>query len=822
MSVNSCVRTTPSAFALSGGSTLTASATDPANAPVAQRRWSFVLKTWALGLIIAAPCGLQATVDDRAVFPRPPPAFEGSLEPAEADSTSYFAPRTVSPPAGAPNILLVLTDDVGFGAVSTFGGPVPKPHLDRLAQTGLIYNHFHTAGICSPTRAALLTGRNHHRVGMGFVPESPSPYPGYHAMLPDAAASVARVLRDHGYSTAMFGKEHTVPVEHLNSAGPFHLWPTGRGFEHFFGFMGGDTDQFRPALYLGTERISSEQGTGERLLDAQLVDHAIRWLHRQQAAAPDKPFFIYYAPGTAHAPQQAPRDWIEQFRGRFDQGWDAERERTLARQKVLGLVPDDTQLADRPLGVPAWDSLAEEEQRVYARFMEVYAAMVAYQDHQFGRLLDELERLGLRDNTLIVFIEGDNGTAGDLGEFGSLNEIIDMTAAGYERRYDLAWLADNLDVIGGPDSYPALPAGWSYAMSTPFPWFKQIASHLGAIRNGMVVSWPEGIEASGDIRAQYHHVIDVMPTLLEVAGIGLPERVDGVEQWALDGKSMAYSFGQGDAPSARATQHYEIVGNRAIYHDGWMAGTTPSNPPWMLQAQDRDTDPEQYEWELYDLRTDFSQSRNLAEQYPDRLAELQVRFDEEARRNRVYPLQNASSRERMTKMHPDGLKATTETVFWGPDIQLDWNRAPPIFFRSFTVDTEIDVPEEGADGVLLAAGSHFGGWSFYLDDGRPVVVASRSPQPGGLSQVSAPKGLPAGSHRLVFNVDHDGEGAAVTILLNVDEMVRGIIERRPSLLAGLGETIDSGRDTNVPVVPHYRREQGAFTGHIDKVTVRLR
>lgn len=771
------------------------------------------------GVLVAAPV---MAAGDGGVLPRPPPLFAGKLEPAEADSTPYFLTRTVAAPDGAPNVLLVLTDDVGFGAVSTFGGPIPKPNLDRLAGRGLVYNRFHTAGVCSPTRASLLTGRNHHRVAMGFVPESPSPYPGYHAILPDAAASMARVLRDHGYSTAMFGKEHTIPSEQSSPAGPFDLWPTGRGFEHFYGFIGGDTDQFRPALYLGTERVRDAARDESYLLDEELVDRAIGWLHQQRAAAPDKPFFIYHATGTAHAPQQAPRAWIEKFHGLFDHGWDEERERTLARQKAMGLVPDDTRLAPRPANLPAWDSLSVQERKVYARFMEVYAAMLAYQDAQFGRLLDELERMGVLDDTLVIFIEGDNGTAGDLGEYGSLNEIVDLVGSRHERNYDLAWLANNLDVLGGPDTYPALPAGWSYAMSTPFPWFKQIASHLGAVRNGMVVSWPAGIAARGEIRDQYHHVVDVMPTVLEAAGATLPRVVDGIEQLPLDGRSMVYSFASAGTPSPRTTQHYEIVGNRAIYHDGWLANTAPRNFPWDLLTRAVDSDPASHEWELYDLRADFSQSRNLAAEHPQRLARMQELFDREARRNNVYPIQSSGSRERLAKMHQDGMNVVTESVFWGADVQLNWNSAPPIFFRSFSVDAEIQVPAGGADGVLLAAGSHFGGWSFYLHDGTPVVAAAHAPQPGGLGRVTAGAPLPAGDHRLIFEVDYRDAGGDVRIVLNGQEIGRGFIEQRPSMMAGLGETLDSGRDTQVPVVPDYRRPEGAFAGHIDKITVRLR
>lgn len=750
------------------------------------------------------------------------PVFKGTLVPSEADSTEYFFPRTIKAPDEAPNILLVLTDDVSFGAVSVFGGSVPKPHLERVAERGLIYNRFHTAGVCSPTRASLLTGRNHHRVGVGFVTDTPTPYPGYQAVLPHAAASVARILRDNGYSTAMFGKEHNIPGEHLSFAGPFNLWPTGRGFEYFYGFIGGDTDQFRPALYRGIERVDGADRGEDYLFDKDMVNQTIQWIHNQKAAAPDKPFFIYHATGTAHAPQQAPIDWIEKFQGEFDHGWDEERERVLARQKALGLVPEDTELASRPADVPAWDSLSVAEKEVYARFMEVYAAMLAYQDAQFGRLLDELERMEILDDTLIIFIEGDNGTAGDVGNYGSLNEIADMTGREHKRNYELTWLANNLEVIGGPEAYAALPAGWSHAMSTPFPWFKQIASHLGAVRNGMVISWPKGINAHGKIRPQYHHVIDVMPTILEVAKVAMPTVVDGVEQLPLDGESMVYSFVDEGAPSPRTTQYYEVAGNRAIYHKGWLANTTPRNTPWNLLTRAVDTDPSTHTWELYDLRSDFSQSRNVAAEHPEILAQMETVFDQEARRNNVYPIQSSGSRERMSKMHPEGRETVTETIFWGPDVRLNRDSAPPIFSRSFTVAAKIKVPTEGADGVLLAAGSQFGGWSFYLQDGRPTVAAARSPQSGGLSRVTTGTALPPGDHHLIFEVDHQEEGSEVRIVLNDQEIGSGHIEQRPSLLAGLGETLDSGRDTNVPVVSDYRQSEGVFSGHIDKITVRLR
>ena len=784
-----------------------------------ERGWG---KYW--GRTVAA-CGLalvaMAASADGSVLPRPHAPFDGQLAPTQEESDTYAWGTVPAAPEGAPNVLLIMSDDVGFGAVSTFGGPIPKPNLDRLAEQGLVFNRFHTTGICSPTRASLLTGRNHHAVGTGALTEMVSPFPGYTGIIAPSAASVARILRDNGYNTAMFGKDHNVPMGQRSPAGPFDLWPTGRGFEYFYGFMFGDTDQFQPSLYLGTQPLSSEGREDDYILDRDLVDRMIEWVHTQKAAAPNKPFFIYQSLGTAHAPHQVPAEWIEKFRGQFDHGWDEQRERTLKQQIAAGIVPEGTQLAPRPDAIPAWDTLSDKEKKVYARFMEVYAGMLAHQDHQLGRLLDELERMGILDDTLVIYIEGDNGSAAEVGEFGSLNELPDIASAEYGLKYDLDWLADNLDVMGGPKTYQASPAGWSFAMNTPMPWLKQVASHLGGTLNGMVLSWPNGMERSGELRSQFHHVIDVMPTILEAAGVTPPEVVDGIEQQRIDGVSMVYSFDDANADPARTTQYFEIVANRAIYHDGWFANTAPRNLPWNISRAGPGTDTSTYEWELYNLEEDFSQSNNLAEQYPDRLRELQAVFEQEARDNNVYPLMNDGAMYRSVA-RGSGAAPRTEYVYWGPNIRVAMSGAsPPIFWASFRIEADIEIPEGGADGVIYAAGSHFGGWSFYLLDGKPVVAAASSPLPGGLHKVEAGRALPPGAHRLVFDVNFADNGAEVRISANDRELVSGTLEGRPSGVGGGGETFDTGRDSNMPVSPDYDNE-GVFTGKINKVVVNIK
>ncbi|MBP6724882.1 MAG: sulfatase-like hydrolase/transferase [Halioglobus sp.] len=769
-------------------------------------------------LLTLCDASLQASTDDSGkALPRHSTPFSGKLEPTEKASIPQY-PVQLRAPDGAPNILLVMTDDVGFASVSTFGGPAPTPGLDKLAKTGLLYNQFHTTAICSPTRAALLTGRNHHAVGLGTLSDLPSPYPGYTARIPPTAATVARILRDNGYTTAMFGKDHNIPQEDRSPAGSFDQWPTGRGFDYFYGFIAGDSDQWRPALYEGTVPVDNSDRPEGYLLDEELADKAINWIHNQKAAAPERPFFIYYANGSAHAPHQAPRRWIEKFRGQFEHGWDKEREVILARQKAAGIVPQDTRLAPRPEQVPAWDSLTDNQKKVYARYMEVYTAQLAHQDYQFGRIMAELERMGIAENTLVVFIEGDNGSSAEGGATGATNEMAELSTG--EHLIDVDWLAEHLDVLGGPDTYEGFQAGWGFATNTPFPWFKQIASHLGATRNGMVVSWPKRIQQRDQVRSQYHHVIDVMPTLLEAAGVRAPEFVDGIEQQPIDGTSMMYSFNNPDAPSTRKTQYYEIHANRGIYHNGWLANTTPRNMPWNM-PRERGSDVSTYTWELYDLSTDFSQSNNLADKYPQKLRDMQALFDTQARKYNVYPLQDVGGQIRgMKAAMASGQPPRTKYVYWGRDVFLQLRIAPPIFFMPFSIEAEVEVPEGGGDGVIVAAGSKFGGWSFYLDDGKPVAFASVSPLiPSQYqSRVAADTPLSPGNHTLRFNFEPAGQGGTLTISADGKRVASGSIRKRPTMLAGNGETFDTGRDTNVAVSPDYRRE-GVFNGLINRVEI---
>lgn len=747
---------------------------------------------------------------DRTILPVPPAVFKGQVGETYHDSRPHYAPL-LKAPAGAPNIVVVLTDDVGFGAASTFGGPVPTPNLDRLAAHGLRYTRFHTTGMCSPTRASLLTGRNHHAVGTGIVTDTASGYPGYTGEIPRSAASIAQILRYNGYGTAMVGKHHNVPAPENSPAGPFNRWPTGLGFDHFFGFIGGDTDQWKPHLYRGVQAVADQPPPGETL-DRILFDDAIGWVHKQKAAAPNQPFFLYIAPGSAHAPHQAPPEWIAKFRGKFDAGWDALRAETLRRQIKAGIVPRGTNLTPRPDAIPAWSSLSADERKADARMMEVFAAMLAYQDAQFGRLLDELERMGQSENTLIVFIEGDNGGSAEGGTEGALNEIGRLANGVVETP---ATKLAAMDRMGGPGTSQLFPVGWSWATNSPFQWMKQVGSHLGGIRNGMVVSWPARIADKGGIRTSFTHVTDIMPTILEAVGLPQPAQVDGVTQQPVDGVSFTYSFDRNVAERPR-TQYFELLGNRAIYKDGWLANTTPGRLPWKMGGSG--TSPLEYQWELYDLRTDFSQSRDLAAREPKRLEELKALWNAEARRNQVYPLDDRQG-DRSNGVYPEAM-ARNLYEYWSSGISVPQAVAPLLGIRSFALDADVVLPESPGSGVLAASGSHLGGWSFYLDEGKPVVIHAASHQAGDQWVISASKPIPPGPAHIRF--EHAsaglGQGGTMTIFVNGQEVAQGEIKRSAMLAASLSETFDIGRDTG-EVVIHYPRGS-EFNGTIKKVTVR--
>ena len=763
----------------------------------------------AMGVVLL-PLAAVAQTTGEVVLPKPPEPFAGKIGTTYADSTQAF-PKPVQAPANAPNILLILTDDVGFAAASTFGGPIATPALDRLAANGLRYTRFHTTAMCSPTRAALLTGRNHHAVGTGIVLDTASGYPGYSGQIPDSATTVADVLRLNGYNTAFFGKHHNTPQGQDDpNSGPFDLWPTGLGFQYFYGFMGGDTNQWRPRLYRGT--APAEMPKMDVTLDHYLAQDLIQWVHGQKAAAPDKPFLAYFAPGSAHAPHQAPAEWIARFKGKFDQGWDRLREESLARQKAAGIAPKNTLLTPRPEGIPAWASLSDDQRRAYSHMMEVFAGMLAYQDNQVGTVLDELQRMGQLDNTLVIFIEGDNGGSPEGDATGSMNELGTLANGMKE---DTAWLLSQMPKMGGPDSYQVFPVGWAWATNSPFQWTKQVGSHLGGTRNGMVISWPAKIKDKGSIRNQFAHVNDIMPTILEAVGVPAPDVVDGVRQQKIDGVSLVYSFGAPKAPERHTRQYFELLGNRAIYDNGWMASTTPGRLPWKSgKSAGLPTD---YKWELYNLNADFSQARDLAKSEPGRLAALQQAWDEEAKANNVYPLDDRQGLARASSMR---LPEAKTAVYWGSGISVAQSKAPPINIRSFTINADVTVPEGGARGVLVASGSQFGGWSFGFQDGRPFAAHAASQKPEDQFRIAADRVVAPGAHRLTYDYKlsgFPGQGGMMTISLDGQEIVSGRIGRTAYVAAGLGETFDIGRDTGEMVVK--MPEGTEFNGSIARIEV---
>lgn len=764
----------------------------------------------------------QSAPSSAVVLPAPEPPFAGKIGRTVDQSKAVF-PSEVRAPAGAPNMLLVLTDDVGFGASSTFGGPVATPTLTRLAEHGLRFNRFHTVGICSPTRAALLTGRNHHSVGMGLFPNLASGFPGYNGMIPKSAASIAEVLRQNGYNTAMFGKNHLTPDLELGPTGPFDRWPTGLGFEYFYGFNAYGVNQWSPQLYQGTTAIEPPVNDPAYHLDHDLADHAINWIRTQKSVDPDKPFFAYIATGTAHAPHHAPKDWIARYKGQFDQGWDRMREETLKRQKAQGVVPPDAKLSPRPAGLPAWDSLSADQKRVYARMMEVYAASLSYADDQIGRVIDAIQQTGQLDNTMIVFIEGDNGASAEGTLQGGTNESVVLSKQIEE---PISELASRLDELGGPMTYGHYPAGWAWAMDTPFQWTKQIVSHFGGTRNGMVISWPKGAD-QGRLRTQFGHVIDIYPTILEAARIQAPTEVNGVPQKPLEGVSLAYTFHAPKAPERHTTQYFELMGNRGLYKDGWFANTTPRRVPWEVGSRPPGNAADDYKWELYDLRKDYSQAVDIAKSNPKKLAELKAAWWVEAESHNVLPIDDSFvDRPTLVGRQPrlgDGRKSFR---YPGNLTRLPSEVAPEIGRHSFKLTADVDIPAGVQPaGVVATLGGRFGGWGFLVLDGRPVVVHAVSEQARYKFRVTAAEALKTGKSTLAFDVRYadarPGGPADVTISVDGRQVASGRIPK--TLPAGKGsspETFDIGRDTGTPVVEDYA-VPFAFKGEIRQVTVDL-
>jgi len=767
----------------------------------------------ALFVLAAAPAG--AAEPPRSVLPLPDQPFRGEIAEMSAQSRPDW-PTRLEAPAGAPNVLLVMTDDVGFGASSTFGGPVPTPNLDRLAGDGLIFNRFHTTAICSPSRAALLTGRNSHQVGMGELSDSPSGFPGYNATFPQSAASIARILQLNGYSTAMFGKHHDLPWDQTSGAGPFTQWPTGLGFDYFYGFIGGDVHQWQPRLWRGNSRVDDAERAGE-LLDQRLADDAITWIHNQKAAAPDRPFMIYMAPGSMHAPHQAPKAWIERFRGKFDRGWDETRKETYSRQLAAGIIPKGTALTPRPDRIPAWNALTPDERRTAARTMEVAAGMLAFQDAQIGRVLDELDRMGLRDNTLVIFIQGDNGASGEGGVTGVSNELGDILNGSVDSP---EWLRSQIDVMGEPTTYQNYPIGWAWAMNTPFRWTKQFASYLGGIRNGLVVSWPAQIHEHRAIRSQFSHLIDIAPTILDAAKIPQPKIVFGTPQQPMQGVSLAPWFSPGRAEQER-TQYFQISGAVGIYSNGWFAGAPTGRMPWEKKPP-VSTDPMTRTWELYDLRKDFSQAHDLAAAHPDKVKEMQRIFLTEAEKNHVLPFDDNFAIARHNLGPPPRGPVRREFDYWSADTSVAAAAAPSFTGRSFEIKADVTLPDN-ASGVIVATGSMFGGWSFFLEDGRPTVIQAFSQRPEEQMRVQAQTPLAAGAHQLRFVFNSDGGPKAAGDLKIYDGamlLAEGRMSKTIIGTAGIGETFDIGRDTGVPVTT-YRTAAGRLQGEVAHVRVSL-
>jgi arylsulfatase len=754
------------------------------------------------------------------VLPEPEPPFKGKIGRTVKDSTPDF-PKGVEAPAGAPNVLLILTDDVGFGASSTFGGPIQTPNFQRLADSGLRYNMYHTTALCSPTRAALITGRNHHSVASGNITEFATGYPGYNSLVPKSAGSVGSVLKDNGYNTAWFGKMHNVPDWMSSQAGPFDLWPTGLGFEHFYGFLGGDSDQWHPALYDGTNPIEPYLGDPDYILDRDLSDKAIAWMRMQHALAPNKPWLLYYATGTAHAPHHAPKDWIAKYKGQFDQGWDKVREETLARQIKAGIVPANTQLTKRPEQIPAWDSLSADQKRLYARMMEVYAGALSHADYNIGRLLDALEQSGQQDNTLIIFMMGDNGASAEGTLQGTTNEV--GTAANGVKE-SIPFLLSMIDELGGPRTYNHYPVGWAHAMDTPMQWTKQIASHFGGTRNGLVISWPARIKDKGGLRSQFCHVIDIVPTIYQAANITPPKVLDGVEQKPLDGVSLVYTFDNATAPTQHGTQYFEMMGNRAIYKDGWMASTTPLRLPWVTIGFE--PSPDDFKWELYNVNEDFSQANNLVDKNSDKLKELQEAFDVEAKKYNVYPLDSSFASRADPAIRPSLTRGRSEFTYFPGMIRIPEGSAPDFKNKSWTIAAEVAIPQGGANGVLATMGGRYGGWALLMQDGKPEFTYAYSNQPEHKYRVVSDQPLAAGNHILRVKFEYEGGGigkpANATLLIDEKPAAQGRIERTIPVRFSLDETFDVGEDTGTPVLEEYESKMPfRFTGTLKKFVVVL-
>jgi arylsulfatase len=745
---------------------------------------------------------------------QPQEEFKGVVGRTYKDSKPYYPPP-VKPPAGAPNVLLILLDDVGFGQASTFGGPIETPNLDKLAKKGLRYNQFHTCALCSPTRAALLTGRNHHSVGTGVIVEFATGFDGYNSVMPKSAATVAEILKQNGYNTSAYGKWHNTPEHETSVAGPFDRWPTSMGFEYFYGFFGGDTNQWEPALVENTRPIAKPHGKKNYHFTSDIADQAIGWIRNQQSVA-GKPFFVYFAPGACHAPHHAPREWIDKYKGKFDQGWDKVREETLERQKKLGVVPASARLTPRPDCLAAWDSLSADQKRLYARMQEVFAGFLSHTDYEIGRVIDAIEELGQLDNTLVMYIVGDNGASAEGGLHGSVNELRLFSAVPEDFQTNLKMI----DELGGPHTYNHYPAGWAHAGCTPFQWVKQIASHFGGTRNPMVVSWPRGITDKEGIRSQFHHVIDVAPTILEAAGITAPAVVNGVKQKPVEGVSMVYTFDQAQATSRRTTQYFEMLGNRAIYHDGWIAAAFRGRLPWAVAPPAYGID--DVRWELYNVDKDFSQADDLATKEPKKLRELQDLFWVEAAKYNVLPIDDRVALRVNPLTRPTVTAGRTKFTYYPGTVRLPELSAPNMKNQSYSITAEVVIPPGGAQGMLVTQGGRFGGHALFVQDGKLVYVYNLAG--AYVYTITSSKRLDPGEATLRYEFSSDfglrGAGGTGRLFINGKKVGEDRIEHTVPGRFSLDEGFDVGEDTGTPVCESYQ-VPFKFTGTLKRVTIEL-
>ena len=788
-------------------------------------RITFPVAAIVIGVLLGSLAGTDRTSpsfaedkvtikSDGSQLPKPDPAFKGKIGETYKDSTASF-PQPATAAKGSPNVLLVLLDDVGFGMCSTFGGPVPTPQMDKLANNGLKYNRFHTTALCSPTRAALLAGRNHHTCATGVIIEMGTGFPGYTGSIPKSCGLVSETLRDNGYATGMFGKWHNTPETAISPAGPFDRWPTGLGFEYFYGFNQGETHQYYPVIYRNTTPTPQPKlpEQGYHFTD-DMTDEAIAWTRNVRAADRDKPWFVYFSTSGVHAPHHAPKAWRDRYQGKFDHGWDKQRELTHAKQLELGIIPKGTKLTPRPQEIPAWDSQSEAARKVYCRLMENYAAYMDYTDHHVGRLIDSLRTSGEIDNTLIMYVVGDNGASAEGGLEGTFSEIASLIGI----QLGLESTTKRIDEIGDAVSEPHVPVGWAWAMDAPFQWTKQVASHFGGTRNPLVVHWPKGIKAKGEIRNQFHHVIDIVPTILEACKIQTPSVLNGIPQKPIEGVSMAYSFDNGSAKGQRTTQYFELATNRAIYHDGWVA-CSQYGLPWETAGRGDGfiTAP----WELYNVDADFSEADNLAAKEPGKLKELQARFLDEAKKYDVLPLDPRFSERFDPSLRVAGEPKTSWT-YYGNRVWLPEPVGPLLFPRGHQISADLIVPKGGAEGVITCCGAFSAGWSLYVKDGKPtfrytcfeiadVTITGADRIPEGNVTIST---------EFIPEPSREGRGT-LKLFVNGKTVGEGVLKR--SLFRHGLEPFEVGRDSITPVDPTYKdKGDFAFTGTIEKITFALK